>query len=203
MYFNPFALSIPVGTFDDTDIVEGQPPQVQGSDLTSFAILPLPDNPLLDILTDFVSKLEEQTDDTLITVNTSLKIEIGRFDSRLTNLRSSTNNRFTSQYRTIGSLYDDFIYLTRVVAKLKDGLSQIQVMLDAQTETLSNLGRVQNSILAFFDGFATENTEAEDRLSPLEAVPTFPVSQSPLRPATQLLVSIDHPPFTAALFATF
>lgn len=86
----------------------------------------------------------------------------------------NTNNRFTTPDREIVSLPDGLVDLTRRVVKLEDGLCEIQITLDAQTETLTKLGRVQDSILIPLECFATVHAQVADRVTRLEAVTESP-----------------------------
>lgn len=109
-----------------------------------------------------------------------LKPDVGHLDSRLTNLRSTTDTLQKSQNTEIGFVSDDLVALTNQVGKLEDYISQVQLTLNGQSETLSMLGRDQNTILVHAYAFAPVYEQADDRLNRLEATPIIPVPQTPL-----------------------
>lgn len=94
---NSFSRRLAVDNTDETEIADAEPSKGQGSDLTPFATLQLPDQPVLYIVMDRVAKLDEATDTVLTTVTAEIKSEVGRLESRLTDLRNQTNKRFTTQ----------------------------------------------------------------------------------------------------------
>lgn len=180
---NPFSRSLFVVNPGETEIADAKYPKEDGLDLTPFGTSQLPDHPVLHVLTDRVSKLEEATDTFLTTVADEIQTEVGLLESRLTDLRGNTNNHFTTQDREIESLSEDLVDLTPRVVKFEDGLSQIQVTLDAQSDALTKLGRAHNSILARLDCFATAHGHVTERLTLLESVqasqPPLPFSNLP------------------------
>lgn len=83
---NSFVRSLPFGNPYETEGADGQPPKGQGTDLTKFTTLQSLYHPLLHVLTDRVSKLEEETETALTAAAAELNSEVGFFESLLTDL---------------------------------------------------------------------------------------------------------------------
>lgn len=98
-------------------------------------------------------------------------------------------------------MLDDLVDVTRRVVKLEDRLSQIQVTLDAHTETF-NLVWAPNYILPPLDDVATAQTRLADRLTRLEAVSAHPIPKARTKRAVQTSVSVHPRPFTASSVAS-
>lgn len=188
-FTNRFARNLPVGIPDETKITDEQPPEAHGLERTQFGTSQIPDHCVLYVLTDRVTKLEEDTYIALPTITSEIRSEAAHLESRLTNLRRNTDKDFTTQEREIGFLSDVLVDLTRHVVKLEDRLYRIQITLDAQNETLSELCRDHDYMFTRLGVFTRENTQATDRLTRFEAVTTSPVPQPPVNPAPQRLVS--------------
>lgn len=124
--------------------------------------------------------METKTDTELTSITTELRSKFGRVESRITDLHTSSDHRFTTQDRELGSLSEELVALTLRVMKFEDGLVEVQTTLATQAENITNFGRAQTSILTSLDVFATTQAQAADCLTGLKLCRLPPFS-NPLR----------------------
>lgn len=104
------------------------------------------DTQVLHFLTDLVSKLEKETDETIAILSSELKSEVGSLESRITDFLSNTTNRFNTQDYQIGSMYYYPVGVISRIVKLEEGLGKVKTTLAAKSESLTTLARIHTSI---------------------------------------------------------